>query len=166
MQLWKILKCACLKKCIKVIHSGYVERYQNSLMSSLCRPNIGIKNETTRFTLKSTICIMFTVMHRRQKVLAFEYFQIKSMLWNNKLSRIFYLIGFQTSLFFFPYYLWLLHSSVLPNFATQNFNFHILKFNALQSVTINTSRVLIFQYKVAIKFNSHILYEVVWFSPF
>ena len=40
---------------------------------------------------------MFTVMHRRQVVLAIEYFQIILMLLNNELSCIFYLTITQNS---------------------------------------------------------------------
>ena len=76
------------EKSINVIHSGYVERNQNSLTSRLC--DIGIQSEPYRIILKNTTCIIFTKMHRRQEILAIEYFQIKLKSWKNKLSCIFY----------------------------------------------------------------------------
>ena len=51
-----------LKKIINVNNSGYVERNQNSLMSSLCSPNIGIETEPYSFILKSCTWVMFTEM--------------------------------------------------------------------------------------------------------
>ena len=89
------------KKIINVNNSGYVESNQNSLIYRLCRPNIIIQTEPYRFILKSCTWVMFKTLVKRQEVLAIEYFQIKLMLWNNKLSRIFYLIGFQNPIFLF-----------------------------------------------------------------
>ena len=65
--MWKILKCDRLKKSINVVHSGYVERNQNSLISRLCA--VGINTEPYRIVLKKTTCLMFTVLHRGQELL-------------------------------------------------------------------------------------------------
>jgi len=123
-------------KGINVIHGGYVERNQNSLTSRLY--DIGIQSEPYRIILKNTTCIIFTKMHKRQEMLAIEYFQIKLRLWKNKPSCIFYS---QTN-FRFHNFLFLIISdfsmfSPFPILKTENYNFRILKCNALQSVTTN-----------------------------
>jgi hypothetical protein len=83
------------EKGINVNHSGYFFRNQNSLISRLC--TIRIKTGTCRIILKPPTCIMFTIMHRRQEILAIVYFQIILMLRNNEPSCIFYSIHIHIS---------------------------------------------------------------------
>jgi len=93
-------------------NSGYFEGHQNSLISRLCA--IIIKTETYRIRVKAPTCIMFTIIHKRQEVLAIEYSQNITVI-NNKLSCIFYFITFQNPLFFF-HYCGFLHVSLLSLF--------------------------------------------------
>jgi len=72
--MWKNPEIWLSEQSVNIIHSGYVERNQNSLISRLCEG--WIKTETFWFLLKNTICIMLNIMHMWQEMLAIEYFQI------------------------------------------------------------------------------------------
>ena len=72
--MWKNPEMWLCEQSVNIIHSGYVEINQNSLISRLCEG--GIKTEPYRFLLKNTICIMLNTMHMWQEMLAIEYFQI------------------------------------------------------------------------------------------
>jgi hypothetical protein len=74
----KNIEMRLTEKSINLIHSGYFERNHNSLVSRLC--DIIIQSEPYRIVLKNTSCIIFTIMHRRQEMLAIAYFQMKLLL--------------------------------------------------------------------------------------
>jgi len=129
--MWKILKCDWLKKCINVIHSGYVERNQNSLISRLCA--IRIKTDYIELYWKTLLAYFSLLFIGDKNVLAIEYFQIILTLWINKSSYTFYShTHFRVHNFLFFLIRISPCFSPLSILTKENYNFFTLKCKALQ----------------------------------
>jgi hypothetical protein len=120
-----------------------------------------LENEPYRVILKNVTCIKFTVMHRRQEMLAIECIQIILTLWNNKPPPN--SIHTHRTLHNFKFLFISTHLSPFPNLATENYNFCVSKSNDLQPGTFINNRSLMFQQRAVVTFHSQVLYAVLCF---